>query len=505
MIKHFSICVVFVVIGLNYLFSQGIIIDHTCTDLPQIPLDRIDSAQANQKWHYAHTSHGSQLITGLNRIENDDPTYDVTKFNSALPNVPGSLCIFDGQEGGTYITPEDYWKTNAGMNLTRDVLNNNPTINVSQWSWCTQLNYYPAAELQLYFDSISVLEAEFPQVTFVYMTGNAQTGPGNHYNQNLAEGYNRYLRNEQIRNFCTVNNKILFDFADIECWWYNPSTEEWEYSTYEYWNGSDTITVPFEHPQYNLNQTGHTSYENAENKGKAVWWLMAALAGWENGFNLDLKVFLEGPFNGVDMNTDLTDLSVLPTQQPYNIPPWNYSGTESVSTIPIPDITDWILVELRDATSAALATSETAIARQAGFLLNDGSVAGLDGVSDLRFDISVSNQLYVVIYHRNHLAVMSANSLNELSGTYIYDFTIGANQVYNGEIGYKNLGGVWGMVAGDGNGDGLVDEADKTFWSTEAGTFGYYLPDYSFDAQVDNHDKDKAWLLNTGKECQVPD
>ncbi|MCD4735297.1 MAG: hypothetical protein K8R53_04595, partial [Bacteroidales bacterium] len=40
---------------------QGIIIDHTCEELSNIPMSWIDSVQEKQKWHYAHTSHGGQL------------------------------------------------------------------------------------------------------------------------------------------------------------------------------------------------------------------------------------------------------------------------------------------------------------------------------------------------------------------------------------------------------------------------------------------------------------
>ncbi|OQX74009.1 MAG: hypothetical protein B6D61_11965 [Bacteroidetes bacterium 4484_249] len=100
----------------------------------------IDSVQANQKWHYTHTSHGGQLTTGLDRIETGDTAYKYARALSSLPNVTGALCVFDGQEGDSYITPEKYWKITAGMNKTRDVLNHNPTINVSQWSWCTQVS-----------------------------------------------------------------------------------------------------------------------------------------------------------------------------------------------------------------------------------------------------------------------------------------------------------------------------------------------------------------------------
>jgi len=266
-------------------FSQRtspLIIDHTCLDLSQIPLNWIDSVQANHKWHYGHTSHGSQLTTGLERIEDDDITYDVSIGSMTLPNVPGTLCIFDGQEDQFYILPEYYWKTAEGMNKTRTVLNNNPEMTISQWSWCIQLNAYSAVYTQDYLDSISVLEAEFPDVTFIYMTGNTQQGPGNHTSENLPNGYNRHLRNEQIRTYCDTNNKVLYDFADIECWWYNDTTLEWEFSTYRYkhWDIIDSVDVPFEHPHYNFDEAGHSSYENCENKGKAVWWLMAQLSGW---------------------------------------------------------------------------------------------------------------------------------------------------------------------------------------------------------------------------------
>jgi len=192
--KHFFIASFVVMVVLlsfrSTTFSQStspLIIDHTCEELSQIPMDWIDSAQANQKWHYAHTSHGGQLTSGLTRIENNDTAYNIAIGYSTLPTVSAALCIFDGQEGDTYITPEEYWRTAAGMNSTRSVLNNNPELTLSQWSWCTQVNYYSQSQVQAYLDSIMVLEAEFPNVTFIYMTGNAQTGPGNHYNTSLSQ------------------------------------------------------------------------------------------------------------------------------------------------------------------------------------------------------------------------------------------------------------------------------------------------------------------------------
>lgn len=244
------------------------IIDHTCTDLSQIPSEWIDNVQDDMISHYAHTSHGSQLTYGLMFVEQSDPAYAYEIGSCYLPTVAGAYCVFDGQESVSYITPDLYWETPAGLQLTRDVLDNNPTINTSMWSWCTQCDYYSQSQVQVYLDAMTLLESEYPDVTFIYFTGNAQgTGSG---------GYNRYQRNNQIRDYCIANDKVLFDFADLDAWWFNPSSSQWEHHTYSY-SGSD---IPAEHPQFYGNEYGHTTAESCEQKGRAWWWMMAVLAGW---------------------------------------------------------------------------------------------------------------------------------------------------------------------------------------------------------------------------------
>ena len=51
------------------VFGQAIVIDHNCTDLSRIPDSWITQAKSDLHIAYQHTSHGSQLITGINALE----------------------------------------------------------------------------------------------------------------------------------------------------------------------------------------------------------------------------------------------------------------------------------------------------------------------------------------------------------------------------------------------------------------------------------------------------
>lgn len=220
---------------------------------------------------------------------------------------------------------------------------------------------------------------------------------------------------------------------------------------------------------------------------------------------VDLTAFLEGPFNGTDMNTDINCLSDFPLSQPYNQPPWNYSGTESVGSIPNSDVVDWILIELRDATDAPSATPATIKAQQAAFVLMDGSVVDIDGSSILSFNHSIIQSLFVVVWHRNHLGMMSAFALTESAGVYTYNFTTAMGMAYlNGQ---KVLNGSdYGMYSGDADGSGEIESIDKDgFWAIQAGEKGYKSADFNMNSQVMNQDKNDFWFQNLTEQSQVPD
>jgi len=220
----------------------------------------------------------------------------------------------------------------------------------------------------------------------------------------------------------------------------------------------------------------------------------------------DLKVYLEGSFNGAYMNTYLNP-SLLPLTQPYNNTPWNYNGTESVDFIPGPNVVDWVLIEFRDATSAVNANETSIIERQAAFLLQDGNVVGMDGTSLVQFSGNISEQLFVVIRHRNHIDIISENSLTNIAGVYTYDFTTSIDQVYGGTSGYKLIGpGIYGMAGGDLDANGIVDIADKSAWELISGATGYLPEDIDLDGQINNPDKNDIWSSNSNIYfSQVPE
>jgi hypothetical protein len=220
---------------------------------------------------------------------------------------------------------------------------------------------------------------------------------------------------------------------------------------------------------------------------------------------LDLKIYLEGAFNGTNMNTGLN--TILPASQPFNQAPWYYDGDEFNPTLGGSSVVDWILVELRETSGGAeMATGNTKIWEQACILMSNGSIVSADGFNLPRFDTMVMQNIYPIVQHRNHLDVMTANPLALTDSVYHYDFSTSAAKVYNGAAGYKELSpGLWGLVSGDGNGDGSIDILDKELWVGQAGKAGYFSTDFKMDARIDNTDKNEYWRLNQTYSSQVPE
>ncbi|GAB5536793.1 MAG: hypothetical protein Rubg2KO_30420 [Rubricoccaceae bacterium] len=208
-----------------------------------------------------------------------------------------------------------------------------------------------------------------------------------------------------------------------------------------------------------------------------------------------IKLILQGAYDtgtGL-MRTDIED--VLPTTQPYSASPWNYAGTETMNptdTSPAngrPDVldtfevVDWVLVEIR---SDPTVSSEQ---RAAALLLADGTLLNpATGQPYASVQAAAPGAYYVAVYHRSHLAAMTAFAIS-LDGSAPgadYDLSASPSFVY-GSGGVVSLGSsVYGLFAADGSGDGLVTAPDFNVYSSASasGATGYQIADFTMDGLV---------------------
>ncbi len=258
--------------GLN---NQMVIVDHNCTDLSKIPVQWIDDAKAKLKIAYGHTSHGSQLTTGMSGLV----SFKGNQYSYNSSGSDGALTFHDSPFSGA----SDLGNPNrtAWANATRNYLNSHSEINVIIWSWCGQVSGADSADIVTYLSLMSGLELDFPNVRFVYMTGHLDgSGPDGNLHQ----------RNEQIRTYCRMFSKALFDFADIES--YDPDglvnyMELDADDNCDYRNGGITLnwaqewqrTHTLDVDWYNCS-SAHSQPLNANRKAYAAWWLWARIAGW---------------------------------------------------------------------------------------------------------------------------------------------------------------------------------------------------------------------------------
>jgi hypothetical protein len=237
----------------------------------------------------------------------------------------------------------------------------------------------------------------------------------------------------------------------------------------------------------------------------------STFTGGGGGMDVSLTAFLEGPYTSGAMSTSLNSGGLIPHTQPYNTSPWNYNGPESVpSASPIPaGVVDWVLVELRQAGTPAGATSSTILKKRAAFIKSDGTIVDVDGVSPIRFyNAALTTNLYPVLRHRNHLAIMANNSVNkDISGVFNYNFSTSATQVYPGTgLNHKQIAtGVWALYRGDSDQtDTGVSTLDFTQWQQSFGSINVYNPnDFDLDKNVNGFDF-TYWATGFGAVRQIP-
>lgn len=257
--------------------SQPIVANHQTCVLEEIPVEWINQAKTNFKIYYGHTSHGSQITTGMDNLQSHygaPYTYNTGGIGGALSyqEVYGDL----GHNGDLT------WEQTTRQQLNSPSNNRNVVI----WSWCGGVSDNTTQGIAIYLNAMNQLELDFPNVMFVYMTGH----------RDIWADANLKARNQQIRDYCIANNKILFDFADIES--YNPDGDYFLYANDDcsYYEGAGwgylgnwATEWCSSHPGSDLCwncSCAHSQSLNCNLKGRAFWWMLAKMAGWDTQQNL---------------------------------------------------------------------------------------------------------------------------------------------------------------------------------------------------------------------------
>lgn len=208
---------------------------------------------------------------------------------------------------------------------------------------------------------------------------------------------------------------------------------------------------------------------------------------------LNIHVFLQGPYDSTNqtMLTDLQTLGVLPRLNPYS----DYFPPYAEQDIPT-DAVDWVEVQLRKSLDS---TSEGIIEQRAAWLMKDGHLQDARNGGNL-YLLATEGDYYLVIKHRNHLAIMSASPIHLSADQDIvvdYDFTSDPTQAFGTDAQAYIGNGKYGMYAGDCSGDGtltylgaecdadaILSRIDNPNDATQITTSGYYYEDTNLDGKV---------------------
>jgi len=116
---------------------------------------------------------------------------------------------------------------------------------------------------------------------------------------------------------------------------------------------------------------------------------------------IQIRVFLEGAYSSQEgiMTASLSQSGQLPTHSPYSENP------RQIDIMPA-NITDWILIQLRNTVNGPSVVSKSVLLRQDGFLVAD------DGLTAQVTLNCKTGFYYLVLRHRNHLSIISTEPVH---------------------------------------------------------------------------------------------
>ncbi|NQY04959.1 MAG: hypothetical protein HRT68_01845 [Flavobacteriaceae bacterium] len=220
------------------------------------------------------------------------------------------------------------------------------------------------------------------------------------------------------------------------------------------------------------------------------------------------KAFLQGaainPIIGQEsyMRDDLRSGGILPTTSPYSdaltcvATVFNSGGTSGTGPIN-DDIIDWMWLELRDANDNSIVVESRSV-----LLQRDGDIVDVDGTSAVTLTSS-SGAYYLALQHRNHLGIMSANTIVLSSNTTTADLSNSSAAILGGSNAVIDLGnGIFAMICGDFDENGQTQTADANAITQLLGSSGYDNADLDMNGQIQTPDLNTILYPNIGKGQQ---
>lgn len=326
-------------LAIPFTCQSQIIADHSVVDkYREIPQQYIDLVK-NMLVDIAGESHSLGYRIGMNLLELHDSKFQVSTYDGSIPGMT-SINLRLGRHAP--VGEEEFYTSVSSVNayksqITTQYTSGNP-FSVIGFGWCWDMTWHnapgggidpvhrvrwagssvggPNGDVRWGLDAgdqsltgnsvcldtyLNAVEQYIQHCTkngyntkVIFTTGPVDDGYG--VMAGTENGFQREIKHDYIRTYVKANNtRILFDYADILCW--NNSGAEYTAD----WNDGGTIR-----PHANIHPDNMKDYDGSWNiiahtedgdhigevgalrLAKAMWWMLARIAGW-NGVTTDVE------------------------------------------------------------------------------------------------------------------------------------------------------------------------------------------------------------------------